>query len=236
VSVPGNVRRSRRKMISRVREPFGKAGLIVAVVALVAALAGGAYAAGKLTSKQKKEVEKIAKKYAGKPGPQGPEGQQGPKGEPGAKGDAGPKGGQGSQGIPGAEGPAGPTETELPPGETMTGTFAYQAQNTDWPEHWVNVSFPLEVNPEPEFQLAEGAPENCHGTAAKPQADPGYLCVYFKELSNAIPAGIASPDHNAGAFLELIALDQTEPVKATGSWAATERCPLDPELGEEEEC
>jgi len=47
-----------RHPVRAIREPFGKAGLIVAIFALVMAMVGGAYAAGKLTSGQKKEVEK----------------------------------------------------------------------------------------------------------------------------------------------------------------------------------
>ena len=54
-----------RHPIRAIREPFGKAGLTVAILALVLAMVGGAYASGALTGKQKKEVKKIAKKYAG---------------------------------------------------------------------------------------------------------------------------------------------------------------------------
>src|ERR1700742_4728080 len=46
------------------REPFGKAGLILAVCALVLACTGGAFAAGRLTGPPKKEVGKIAAKVA----------------------------------------------------------------------------------------------------------------------------------------------------------------------------
>ena len=67
-------------MSRRIREPFGKAGLIVAIVALVAASVGGAYAAnhngGKhhkksknnagLNGKQKKQVKNISKSEAKK--------------------------------------------------------------------------------------------------------------------------------------------------------------------------
>jgi hypothetical protein len=87
-------------MFSRLREPFGKAGLIVAIVALVAALTGGAYAAGKLTSKQKKEVEKIAKKFQGT-GPAGAQGPAGANGKDGANGANGEKGGTGEKGANG---------------------------------------------------------------------------------------------------------------------------------------
>jgi hypothetical protein len=87
-------------MFSRIRDKFGTAGLIVAVIALVAALAGTAFAAAKLNGTQKKEVEKIAKKWANKiPGPAGAKGDNG---APGAKGDQGPKG------DTGAAGPSGP--------------------------------------------------------------------------------------------------------------------------------
>lgn len=98
-------------MLRRIREPFGKAGLIVAVIALVAGLVGGAYAAsGGLTGKQKKEVKKIAKEVAGKDGAQGPAGQagsQGPKGDTGAAGANGTNGTNGEKGETGETGKAG---------------------------------------------------------------------------------------------------------------------------------
>lgn len=92
-----------RHPIRAIREPFGTAGLIVAVVALVAAVGGTALAAQKLNATQKKEVEKIAKKVA-KPGPPGP---AGPKGDPGANGTNGTNGNNGSNGPSGATGPTG---------------------------------------------------------------------------------------------------------------------------------
>ncbi|HKO37824.1 MAG TPA: hypothetical protein VJU14_05595 [Solirubrobacterales bacterium] len=104
-------------MFHRIREPFGKAGLIVAVVALVAALVGGAYAANGLTGKQKKEVKKIAKKFAGKDGAQGPAGQNGP---PGAKGDTGAAGANGAPGADGEDGTDGTNGTNGTDGEDVT--------------------------------------------------------------------------------------------------------------------
>jgi hypothetical protein len=83
-------------MVANLRNRFGAAGLVIAVVALVAALAGGAYAAsGALTGKQKKEVTNIAKKYAGA---KGDAGAQGPAG---ANGKDGSNGSNGSNGAPG---------------------------------------------------------------------------------------------------------------------------------------
>jgi hypothetical protein len=87
----------RKRAGRRLREPFGKAGLTVAVIALVFAMLGGAYAATGLNSKQKKEVKSIAKSFQGA----GPAGAQGPAG---AKGDAGAAGANGKDGTNGANG------------------------------------------------------------------------------------------------------------------------------------
>jgi hypothetical protein len=87
-----------RHPIRAIREPFGTAGLIVAVVALVAAVGGTALAAAKLNATQKKEVEKIAKKFAGKPGEKGAAGVNGGPGKDGTNGS------NGAAGAPGAAG------------------------------------------------------------------------------------------------------------------------------------
>lgn len=125
-------------MFSRLREPFGKAGLIVAVIALVAALVGGAYAANSATdsakrhhkkknnaglnSKQKKQVRNIAKTEAKKVGgSEGPAGPQGPAGPAGANGNDGQNGSNGSQGPKGDKGDTGPQGPQGDPGED--GTF-----------------------------------------------------------------------------------------------------------------
>ena len=90
-----------RHPIKSAREPFGKAGLTVAILALVMAFVGGAYAAGGLTKSQEKQVTKIAKKYAGKPGAPG---TNGTNGSPGAKGDTGAAGAAGTNGTNGENG------------------------------------------------------------------------------------------------------------------------------------
>jgi hypothetical protein len=88
-----------RHPIRAIREPFGTAGLIVAMVALVAAL-GGTALAGKdaLTGKQKKEVTTIAKKFAGKPGAAGTAGTNGTNGTNGKDGVNGAAGKDGVNG------------------------------------------------------------------------------------------------------------------------------------------
>jgi hypothetical protein len=90
-------------MIKRIREPFGTAGLLVAIVALVFALAGGAYAAnniGASTSKAKQGKQGKPGK-PGKPGAPGATGPAGPAGPAGAKGDTGSAGAAGTNGTNG---------------------------------------------------------------------------------------------------------------------------------------
>jgi hypothetical protein len=117
-----------RHPIRAIREPFGTAGLIVAMVALVAALGGTALAASKLNSTQKKEVEKIAKKYAGKPGAPG---AQGPAGPTGAAGKDGANGVAGKDGAGGAAGKDGVDVTFSPASEAAcaAGGSVFKAAN-----------------------------------------------------------------------------------------------------------
>ncbi len=104
--------------VRAIREPFGKAGLTVAILALVMAMVGGAYAANNSATASKAKAGKRGPKGApgapGATGPAGPVGATGPAGPAGATGPAGSpgaKGEQGNQGIQGNIGPA-PTATE----------------------------------------------------------------------------------------------------------------------------
>jgi hypothetical protein len=135
-----------RHPIRALHEPFGKAGLTVAILALVLAMGGAAFAAsGSLSGKQKKEVQKIAKRYA-KAGVAGGTGAAGPAGKNGARGAEGLSGSDGvgvtTAAASSAECPSGGikvssasgkskvcngttgfTET-LPSGKTETGVFS----------------------------------------------------------------------------------------------------------------
>src|SRR5665811_1077143 len=120
--------------MQRLKEPFGKAGLIVAVVALVFAMLGGAYAAngsgdatasaknrgGNVGNLIKREAQKFSKRFSQRfsrrfavPGPVGPRGfpgfpgPEGPKGDDGDDGDKGDTG-TGKEGKEGKEGKQGP--------------------------------------------------------------------------------------------------------------------------------
>jgi hypothetical protein len=118
----------------RFQEPFGKAGLTVAIIALVMALIGGAYAAGGLTKAQEKQVTKIAKKYAGKPG------------APGATGPAGTNGTNGKDGTNGTPGAVGKSvvvsnATTTPSGECPTvGGTKFEVEGAGSPRHVCNGS------------------------------------------------------------------------------------------------
>lgn len=111
-------------MSKRIREPFGKAGLTVAVCALVMALVGGAYAAdnlgdnatasaknnrkggGNVNRLIKREARKFSKVFSQRfskrfPGPIGPQGVPGFPGAPGSDGSDGDDGSDGSDGSDG---------------------------------------------------------------------------------------------------------------------------------------
>jgi hypothetical protein len=181
----------------RFREPFGKAGLTVAILALVFAMVGGAWAATGLNGKQKKEVKKIAKSFqgtgpAGAAGPAGAKGDNGSNGTNGAKGDKGDTGATGKQGIQGKEGKEGSPWTAggtLPSGKTETGIWtlggAASAGSTI-----TEISFPIPLadasnlafgfNLAKTEEIEEGTigPSGCSGSVAEPTAPSGTLCVY----------------------------------------------------------
>ncbi len=85
-------------MLKRIREPFGTAGLVVAIVALIFALTGGAFAADHYLGAS------ASKKQTAKRGPKGAKGDTGAPGPVGPKGDAGANGANGSNGANGADG------------------------------------------------------------------------------------------------------------------------------------
>jgi Collagen triple helix repeat (20 copies) len=218
----------------RLKEPFGKAGLTVAILALVLAMVGGAYAAGALSSKQKKEVTKIAKKYAGKPGAAGPAGSAGPVGPAGPKGDKGDKG-EGIQGIQGEEGPQGIPGTTgftktLPPGETEQGEWSVTpVEIPDVLPGYIAgtgaISFVIPLPSAPALVYVkqgqagiEHATE-CPGTLAEPKAAEGFLCLYTEfEVGTTFDEG-TSAAHSFGAHLAFTGTHQG--LYTYGSWAVT---------------
>jgi hypothetical protein len=152
-----------RHPIRAIREPFGTAGLIIAMVALVAALGGSAVAANSaLSGKQKKEVEKIAKKFAGKPGANGATGPAGPAGAAGAKGDAGPAGGAGTAGTSG----------------TSVTTKTFTGIKGSCKEGGLEVT-----SASPTANVCNGSPWTAGGTLPSGASEQGVWAVASKELA-----------------------------------------------------
>jgi Collagen triple helix repeat (20 copies) len=237
-----------RHPIRAIREPFGKAGLTVAVVALVFAMIGGAYAASGLNSKQKKEVKAIAKSFqgtgpagpAGLAGPQGPagaNGKDGAEGKQGPTGKTGPTGptGAGSTGATGATGFSGFTET-LPSEQTETGVVTGVLSGAEVEFIPISFSVPLSA-PLPPNGLNTNTPvkpvgfqgtagEDCPGSAEEPMAKPGILCVYLTKQTTTFAPEVRIPDENggtegawrSGAYLLVEGL---EGQRVRGTWAVT---------------
>jgi hypothetical protein len=272
-------------MFTKLREPFGKAGLTVAILALVLAMVGGAYAAGGLTKSQEKQVTKIAKKYAGKPGANGTNGTNGAPGAAGKNGENGAPGTPGTSGANGKtvlhgtgapavglgtegdfyidtatdkiygpktavwgagtelKGKAGnpwtlggtlPASTEPGCPCTETGTWAFGAVPSPAAFVSVPISFPIPLADElSETQvhfLAKGAAPTteCPGTAAAPQAEPGNLCVYTRQLSEELegelqvflrPGGGGEGAGTAGSVL--VFGNPKQEANGFGTWAVT---------------
>jgi Collagen triple helix repeat (20 copies) len=149
---------------------------------------------------------------AGPAGAQGPAGAAGARGENGAAGATGPQGSQGPQGPQGEPGPTGQEGSPwtaggtLPSGKTETGMWTFGQATVDEEERdeLVPISFSIPLHGE---ESVTGAPviggtsvhffergktaqagEGCGtGSAVKPEAEPGNLCVYTSE-SSGLPA------------------------------------------------
>jgi hypothetical protein len=136
---------------------------------------------------------------AGPAGPTGPTGPSGAKGETGATGvtgATGPQGPKGEIGEKGATGTTGYTET-LPAGKTETGVWTLAVTSKGWVA--IPLSFPIPLPPgtpgnpviEHVHYLEEGATASAghgcgKGTAEKPEAEPGNLCIYTGEAEPGI--------------------------------------------------
>jgi Collagen triple helix repeat (20 copies) len=248
-------------MFERIHQKLGTAGFVISIIALVAALGGGAYAAsshsGQATASAKAKQGKQGKQ--GKPGktgpagPAGPAGAQGPAGPAGPAGAAGPKGDAGAPGTPGTKGTNGTNGTNgkdgetgftetLPAGKTETGTWNILESTSEaiTPAlESISFSIPLAAGGDKGFVFNETQTANsefgtsgCAGTAAKPTAPPGTLCVYTisEALTNAGGSlFVFSPEESAfspsGTFLTGFIINGSAEsparVEARGTWAVT---------------
>lgn len=192
-------------MLSVIQRQLGTTGLIVAIAALVVALGGGAYAATQGGHARQRAGKGLTKaqvialiKKNGTSGPVGPQGPQGPAGAPGAPGGMGPKGDPGQPGplletltskktLKGSWGVSSPVQKEV---LSSAGVEDNQASSA-----MVDISFPFPLNPAPKLVLVQGDGSGAiegsllsgvevatycgAGSAAAPDAKPGYLCVFI---------------------------------------------------------
>jgi hypothetical protein len=194
-------------MFSSLRDRFGTAGLVVAIMALVIALVGTAYAASKLNSTQKKEVEKIAKKYAGKkgapgdpgaPGPQGPAGTNGTNGTNGKDGTNGTNGKGVVIGTAGVACPAGGTTVEVA-GEPLT---KKNVCNGEEGSPWTaGGTLPEESTETGSWFMPAGSPPQ-YAAVSFPiplAADLGATSVIYVPSGGTIPAECENEEHSGTA-------------------------------------
>jgi hypothetical protein len=231
---------------------------VVALIAALAGTAFAALPG--LNSKQKKEVNKIAKKFAGVPGTAGQAGPAGVAGQAGKDGANGTNGTNGKSVITGSEAPgtgncegrggawvevegsgakryvcngkdgsagAGGQQTILQSGETSTGLWSFE---NDSPFYMETISFPLQVEEEPDFNLInmetnpptaiEGELAACPGTLSSPEAEPGEFCMYAKEIVSASlsTANAYTVDRNSGFIVEF-SINSGATGYGYGSWA-----------------
>jgi hypothetical protein len=236
--------------IRAIREPFGTAGLIIAIIALIAAVGGTAFAAAGLNGKQKKEVKSIAKSFQGT-GPQGPAGPAGPAGAAGAgstgpQGEKGATGATGANGTPGAKGPTGPTGASgatgsigatLPSGLTENGNWSIITNVNEFFTGPFAISYPIPLagsSEKIEYLNVEDT-ENSVGSgkcelelgnpAAKPIAPKGTLCVFTRSEEQGSVAFVGEniinkKDSPAGTFIWASANEGGE-LSLYGTWAVT---------------
>ncbi len=240
-------------MFSSIRKRFTYANVAM-TLALVFAMTGGAYAASKILITSTKQIKpSVLKQLQGKAGAQGPAGAagaQGPagaagkEGQPGKEGTPGKEGIQGIQGVPGKDGKDGTTgfTKTLPSEETETGAWAFSSSGEGIASATVSFAIPLETaigegnvfyvtKNEWEKHTGHGA-SACPGSAEKPEAFKGFLCVYEFERG----AGSSEPPQmssdaafppnfggktGAGTSGAVLLFETTEGGAGWGSWAVT---------------
>jgi hypothetical protein len=208
----------------------------------------------KKANKKATRALKLAKRggQAGAQGPAGPAGQagaigpvgpQGPAGAPGARGADGINGTNGTNGEDGDPGQPWTPDNELPSNATLTGAWGFGLARTDEFRARVPISFPIRL------PNALGAANvriptdanfatNCTGTAADPQANPGFLCIYTGHLTGAsfspgdfLPAAVINAAAAAGPAQTLRSAGVSGAVlsfevsadfaQGSGTWAVT---------------
>ncbi len=224
-------------MLSTIRKRFTYTNIAL-TLALVFAMSGGAYAAGKYLITSTKQISpKVLSQLKGKTGKAGAPGIAGAKGEAGAVGKEGAQGKEGKTGPEGKEGKEGSPWSNggtLPSGKTETGTWAFVADGEG--EIRVPLSFPIPTSQALEPTLGRGPVEfaqpgeedpldghpDCEGSLAKPEADPGFVCVYAAAKLEKAAIRAPGPVRTSGVVLVFESQSSARPGPTDeGTWAVT---------------
>jgi|SRR6185437_9502112 len=219
--------------------------------ALVFAMSGGAYAASKFVITSTKQISpKVLKSLkgangkngasgpagaTGTVGPQGPAGLAGPagtRGETGPAGPAGPAGATGKEGKTGKEGSPWTVGGTLPHGESETGVWGLNATTKPNQEVQIPISFTIPLSASVDaahvhlIGLGEGTPQGCAGSAEKPEAEPGNVCIWgavsgmeFKSILTS-----SAEDFSAGAGKNGLLMETNVPIEGAsgrGEWVVS---------------
>ena len=181
----------------------------------------------------------------GETGPAGTNGSNGEKGEKGEKGTNGTNGVAGTTGSTGPAGPAGPVGPQGPlqSGKTETGSWGaigtvtlaenknLQASEQEVRSEAISFTLPVEEAVTPVFlEAGVSKTSECPGTAEKPEAAPGFLCVYSVEDAGIEPSTIvffqagrpALGASSAGTVMKIKVTEETGKLfQAFGAWAVT---------------
>jgi hypothetical protein len=221
---------------------------VAMTLALVFAMSGGAYAASKFTITSTRQISpKVLKSLkgangkngapgpagaTGAAGPQGPAGLAGPAGTRGETGPAGPAGATGKEGKAGKEGSPWTVGGTLPHGESETGVWGLNATTKPNQEVQIPISFTIPLSASLDaahvhlIGLGEATPQGCAGSAEKPEAEPGNVCIWGAVAGMEFKSILTSSveDFSAGAGKNGLLLETLVPIEGAsgrGEWVVS---------------
>ncbi|HEX3509828.1 MAG TPA: hypothetical protein VHT27_01890 [Solirubrobacteraceae bacterium] len=206
-------------MLSRIGRRRLTFANITATVALIFAMSGGALAATHYLLTSTKQISpKVLSALRGNAGAAGP---AGPQGQPGASGKEGTAGKEGPPGVDGTAASISTVAGTLQAGKTETGTWAFTKNAPG--QIRVPLSLPIPTKEPLQVGFHQSGEEDpsphCRGSEAKPQADPGYLCVYSEQHED--PLNAVGPVRTSGVVLIYESSGTAAPQVNEGTWAAT---------------
>jgi hypothetical protein len=191
---------------------------VVATLCLVLVVGGGtAYAASEL-DRESVDTKQLAKE-AVTPSKLSKASKKTLTGKEGPSGAVGATGAPGAPGLRGERGEPGPFRETLPSGKTETGIYAFSGRRASF-YPGAAVSFAVPLASEPTVRVNTGTPTtDCPGSAEKPTAAPGILCIY-EQIGPNLATFPVGPGYRAGFFFLSHSLENSE-TEVYGSWAVT---------------